>query len=867
MAEFSNESGDPIRSPRRYGLIDWIEAFFLVVAAGIVIWSLHPGLLFSSSTITGGDTGAHVGLAGYQLGRGWAFSLTPWYPGWFAGMPAYTYYFVLPDLLAVYGAHIFGFAVSFKLATILGSVILPGCVYGFARLIGARRPIPLAMGLASLGFLFDASFTILGGNLFSTMAGEYSFSLGLGLALLTIGFFWRGIRRARGYWISALLLSLTLGAHVLPWFFAIAAVGLIVIGASVKALFTKQYKGVRLKRLGRVWGFAGGAGVLSGVLSAWWLVPFVSTQNMTNSMGYTNDNTHSWSVVGVSIGWLNSSGGAGGDRTIIILAGLGALWGVIRRSKVGLFLFGLVVISLGAYLIDPQSVIWDERLLPFWFIGVYMLGGYLIGDILSLVVWGKEADKTRKTRLAKSVWLGWLGIRKIDEELAKDGSGGLALAHEQAEVDSGAEVVSRVGTYWPEESAHEPEESAHEVPEAQKSGTDPGEILGPPVGERLSLGSAPRKMAVGTRLVVVSLLVGVLGIGSVLGDLNGQVAGWLGLNTSGNQVSNWAAWNYSGYQSKPGWGEYHNIMVTMSQVARRYGCGRAMWEYNSDQNRFGTPEALMLLPYWTHNCVGSMEGLLFESSATTPYHFLDQAELSTGPSDPQVGLDYGGVDVNLGIEHLQMLGVKYFLAYTPAIVAQARKNSSLVLVAKTKIWGVGGYQWFIFRVLDSPLVTGMASLPNVVSSVSSRVGWLAANEKWWLNPAYWASPIAAAGPKSWPRVSSLAKMKLVGTAYTRVSAVSYANGVLKFRVNKVGSPILIKISYFPGWIAHGASGPYRVSPNLMVVVPTAKRVELVYAATPLGSWANRVSLIGWMSMIGWVLFRALRRIKNRLARS
>jgi len=35
-------------------------------------------------------------------------------------MPAYTYYFVLPDLLAWFGSYIVGFAIAFKLATILG---------------------------------------------------------------------------------------------------------------------------------------------------------------------------------------------------------------------------------------------------------------------------------------------------------------------------------------------------------------------------------------------------------------------------------------------------------------------------------------------------------------------------------------------------------------------------------------------------------------------------------------------------------------------------------------------------------------------------------------------------------------------------
>jgi len=87
-------------------------------------------------------------------------------------MPAYTYYFVLPDLLAWFGSYIVGFAIAFKLATILGSVLMPVTAYMMGRLFKAPRPIPAALAVATLPFLFDASFTIDGGNLFSSMAGS-----------------------------------------------------------------------------------------------------------------------------------------------------------------------------------------------------------------------------------------------------------------------------------------------------------------------------------------------------------------------------------------------------------------------------------------------------------------------------------------------------------------------------------------------------------------------------------------------------------------------------------------------------------------------------------------------------------------------
>ena len=188
------------------------DTLVIVALIYVVLYSLHPNLLFSSSLITGGDTGAHLALPAYLRSQGDLFNLTPWYPGWFAGMPAYTYYFVLPDYFATLASYVIGFAVAFKLATILGSVLMPISAYVMGRLFRAPRPVPIALAAATLPFLFDASFTIDGGNLFSTMAGEYAFSLSLALALVTIGLFARGMRTGRGYWQAAIGLALPLTA-------------------------------------------------------------------------------------------------------------------------------------------------------------------------------------------------------------------------------------------------------------------------------------------------------------------------------------------------------------------------------------------------------------------------------------------------------------------------------------------------------------------------------------------------------------------------------------------------------------------------------------------------------------------------------
>ena len=111
-----------------------------------------------------------------------------------------------------------------------------------------------------------------------------------------------------------------------------------------------------------------------------------------------------------------------------------------------------------------------------------------------------------------------------------------------------------------------------------------------------------------------------------------------------------------------------------------------MWEYSASENRFGTPEALMLLPYWTEAASTPWRACSSSRPTTTPYHFLNQAELSPAPSDPEVGLPYGPLDVTLGVQHLQLLGVKYFMAETPEVEQQANADPDLNLVATTGPW-------------------------------------------------------------------------------------------------------------------------------------------------------------------------------------
>ena len=124
-------------------------------------------------------------------------------------------------------------------------------------------------------------------------------------------------------------------------------------------------------------------------------------------------------------------------------------------------------------------------------------------------------------------------------------------------------------------------------------------------------------------------------------------------------------------------------MTTMGKLPP----GRAMWEGGQAIDTYGTSLALMLLPYWTHGRIASMEGLYYESAATTPFHFMAVAPLS-GPgnaSNPVRGLDYRTIaDFDLGVRYLQLLGVRYYMAYSTEAKTHADANPNLQAVAQVR---------------------------------------------------------------------------------------------------------------------------------------------------------------------------------------
>jgi hypothetical protein len=159
--------------------------------------------------------------------------------------------------------------------------------------------------------------------------------------------------------------------------------------------------------------------------------------------------------------------------------------------------------------------------------------------------------------------------------------------------------------------------------------------------------------------------------------------------------------------------------------------------------------------------------------------------------------------------------------------------------------------WKIYEVEDSAIVSALRQQPVVMKGVT-KAGktWLKPSEAWYLNPSNFDVFYAATGPKNWARIPAN-DMNPPRTSLQPVQVANIKSGDdnVSFDVDTIGVPVLVKVSYFPDWHVSGAKGPYRVTPNLMVVVPTSHHVRLHYGYTPLDLIGYLLSFLGIIGVI------------------
>ena len=574
-----------------------------------------------------------------------------WSNSWFGGFPVFYFYFPLPSLVTVLLDVFLPYGVAFKLVTILGLLALPAATYFLHEGYRFVRSTSLVAAAAGGSFVFMESFSIYGGNIPSTLAGEFSFSWSFALALVYLGLLIKIVRDERKLVpLAGLVLALTALTHLITT--------LAIIVASIPILIWN--KGVKPVVLTWVIGFS---------IAGFWAVPLLARVGYSADMAWVP--LRAWkNVLPFELWWL------------LVPATFGLVWAVRRTPRVVPFVVLAVmpVVYYWLVLLVPeilptgfhqiQDKLWNGRFLPFFYFGVFVFAGLAVGQGL------RQLSRVLSEQI--SVW--WVrGLIGLMVVVAFVIIPEISLGATAGWVTLGMGLLAGLATL-----------------------TVPGFV--------------DTRVAVPLMGVMLFLVVGLAGMSFIPG---------------------WARWNYSGYEGKEPWPEYEALMVAVSDLPE----GRVQWEYNKDQNKYGTPMSLMLFPYWTNGTHPSMEGLFFESSLTTPFHFLNQAEMSVAPSRPVPGLNYHTFDFDRGLEHLALYDVRYYVTYTEEAQQAADLRSDLDRLAESPPFA-------IYELPSSSAVDVAAFVPAVFEGTSFDEAVL----DWYDRQGQLDEWLVEEGPDEWPRV-------------------------------------------------------------------------------------------------------------------
>ena len=328
-------------------------------------------LVLSKNLVSGGDTGSHNYIAYYSSK---IFPKLKWWsPDWYAGFPfLYFYPPFLYYLVAFFNKfQLIPWNIGFKIVTLLGTLLLPVLIYLCLKILDFKYPIPVLGSVFSLFYIFLEKFTIYGGNLPSTLSGEFSYSLGFGLFFVFAALLIKGKEKKNLWFLNSLLLSLMVVIH--PFSVIMAVIfGFFIF---LESLISRNAKEIFFYLL-KVYG-------LAFLLSAFWSLPFLMLLPYTAKMNWTRtiklDELFPPTLIIFEI--------------TAILTIIFSLFFKEKRKTILVFILMLIA-ALIPYFVLNNSSIWNTRFLPFFLMTMIIISAIGFGTVYQFIQ--KKAAKLLK---------------------------------------------------------------------------------------------------------------------------------------------------------------------------------------------------------------------------------------------------------------------------------------------------------------------------------------------------------------------------------------------------------------------------------------------------------------------------------------
>jgi hypothetical protein len=861
-------------NPQRHYIAILFDLLVLSAIEVFMMVYLDIRYLFLDTVVTGGDTASWQGVADHMMkvllpeGR-----LTGWDMGNFCGYPNFSFYFIPPFLLAALSACLLAIplTITLKCVIALGLFLLPVTTYLGLRAMDYRFPTPAVGASASLLFLFNESYTMFGGNIVSTLTGEFCYMIAFALFAYFIGSLYKGMATGTGLIKNGILLGLIGLTHL---FVFIPAVCLLVYWFLAEGRF-KYLFNISLIAFG---------------LMAFWILPLMAYRDPFTTPVYMI-----WQPF---VNWRYAFMGIGlglvfiGPRLAIAALSSPSRWGLPLVCFSSLGAFTLLYLAMNSFGMGPG----------FWDTGLDMtplsaspvgeaLGSLLkswavaVGLCLSLLIaaTGLRARKnpsrlqafcahTGAVALLAVLILAALGLYFLAAKSLPQGNLKMFLLEWTAFALVGALVAGGFLLFYRRVTGLLLQISP---------GTEPHRftmflalVLGCVVGYfSAHFLQIPDIRFFPPLLFSLLLILFADTLGPLLG--RGTVTGrgkWAALILYGcivavifgtTRADNWFRFNNMGYESMPGYGEFRALNDYLRQVYKLQfddplNAPRVGYEKSDLYGRYGGDRVFESLHFFSGR--QTLEGIHYASSfASKPVAFLQTAY----SRDIKTPVPYILSRINPAA--LPAYFDLYNISQLLLVSDEAKKaiETSSLFQKEADFGPLSVYRYKDGRGL-------YVDVPNLLPVLYGGKNWARDFFQWYktedrldllmVPESYVTSRLDR--EVLFARISNLDDLYRLKKIPLNKAGFGISAHLEPFRIrfttNTVGVPHLIKVSYFPNWKVTGAEGVYPVSPHLMLVIPREKEVVLTYGRS-LWDYVGTVITVGTSFFL---LLAGLARVKR-----
>jgi len=308
-------------------------------------------------------------------------------------------------------------------------------------------------------------------------------------------------------------------------------------------------------------------------------------------------------------------------------------------------------------------------------------------------------------------------------------------------------------------------------------------------------------------------------------------------------VSDWAKWNYTGFEAKYAWPLFREINQGLRGT---FQDPRVVYEHAAAQNDFGSIRAFESLPLFSGRA--TLEGLYLQASPSAPFVFAIQSEISREHSCPFRQFSCTVMDYGRARRHLEMFNIRELIVRSPeakAAISRYPEYRRLRTHGDYEVWELNSRPHSYVEPLRRHPVRYCGN--NWKNDVYR---WFLSDEgmdiHWVYDPSdasgrgRSATELAAGNGDRFPAkldetvFSSSDGLKNIRTLPIDTEGCrireTIKNEEITIDTNWIGKPLLIKVSYHPNWRVEGADRIYLVSPSFMLVYPRQERVRLYYGA-------------------------------------